>query len=147
MSEGTTLKRVMYVSRARRRMSRGELNDMLAGARERNAAHGITGILIFDSGSFAQVLEGPAPAVDQLLANIHADQRHEDYRLLSEANVADRYFEGWAMDAANLDAYGAGAYGELKRLLADQGIADRATIYRALVSFLENQKGIRPIQA
>ena len=40
MSE--SLIRVMYVSRAHRRMTKGELTDLLAGARLRNEKHGIT---------------------------------------------------------------------------------------------------------
>lgn len=137
MPKASTLKRVMYISKARHKMSQGELKDMLAGARIRNDLYGITGILIYDSGNFAQVLEGPAAAIDGLLESIRDDPRHADYVLLSEAMVDERYFEGWAMDYANLDKFGDGSHDQLRRYLADHTIADRETIYRALVIFIE----------
>lgn len=137
------MKRVMYVSRARHRMTHGELTDLLLGARQRNQEHGITGILVYAAGNFAQVLEGPDAAIDQLLRNLHADPRHDDYRVIAEGSVETRSFDGWSMDWADLDRFDEGRYAELRRELGQQGIGDRAAIYRAFVHFLEDHARAR----
>ena len=131
------MKRVMYVSKARHRMTGGELADLLLGAQKRNEAHGITGILVYAAGNFAQVLEGPDQAIEQLLRNIHADPRHDDCRVVSEGPIEARYFSGWSMDWADLNRFEDGRYAELASHLACHGIADRRAIYRAFVLFIE----------
>jgi Sensors of blue-light using FAD len=135
--------RVMYLSRARHRMTHGELADLLAGARLRNAQHDITGLLIYDSGYFAQVLEGPRPAIEQLLANIAADARHDEYSVVSEGPITERYFQGWAMDSANLETMAESRHRGLRDLLATSSIADRPAVYRALVAFVEEHRKSR----
>ncbi len=137
------LVRIFYVSRARHRMSHGELADLLAGARLRNAEHGITGLLVYDGGWFAQVIEGPKDTVDQLLANITADPRHDEYRLISEGEIDARYFGGWAMDWADLTVVKDRDHAALRRHLDERGIADRSRIYRALLAFIEERQGQR----
>ena len=133
--------RVMYISRARRRMINGELADLLAGARERNQTHGITGLLIFDSGYFAQVLEGPKASIEALLANITDDPRHEEYFLVSSGAVENRYFDGWDMDWANIEAFNDTQHSELRKYLREHTIADRSAIFGALAAFVaEHQK-------
>jgi hypothetical protein len=131
------LVRVMYISKASRRMTKGELSDLLAGARERNTAHGITGLLASDSGSFAQVLEGPVEAIDRLLANIAKDPRHDSYMLLSRGEIENRYFENWAMDWASLDRFHDTRHSALRSYLHDHNIADRAVIVGALHAFVK----------
>ena len=135
--------RVMYISRARRRMTNGELADMLAGARERNQAHGITGLLAFDSGYFAQVLEGPRSAIDQLLSNIATDPRHDEYLLVSSGTVNERYFDQWAMDWANLGDFDDTRHVELRKYLRNHSIADRPSIFRALAAFVAEHRKVR----
>jgi hypothetical protein len=137
------MKRVMYVSRARHRMTHGELTDLLLGARRRNEEHGITGILVYAAGNFAQVLEGPDEAIDRLLQNLHADPRHDDYRVIAEASVEARYFDGWSMDWADLDRFDESRYAELRDHLGRHGIGDRAAIYRAFVLFIEDHARAR----
>ncbi len=66
-------------------------------ARRRNARLGITGALFYSSHSFAQVLEGPALAVDCLYARILVDPRHESVTLLHRRPIAQRRFERWTM--------------------------------------------------
>ena len=132
-----SLVRILYISRARHRMTHGELQDLLAGARLRNRVHGITGLLVYDAGYFAQVLEGPAPAIEQLLANIAADPRHDEYSLVSRGLVESRYFEGWSMDWANLDVMADSKHMGLRGQLSQVGIGDRASVYASFVAFVD----------
>jgi hypothetical protein len=138
MSE--SMARIMYISRARHRMTSGELADLLAGARLRNQEHGITGLLLYNAGYFAQVLEGPDASLKALLANIGKDPRHDEYHLVSEGPIEARYFEGWAMDCANLEFMDDSKHTALRRLLGSSGIADRSAVYTALVAFVDEHR-------
>jgi hypothetical protein len=134
----------MYVSKTTRKPTKGELADLLAGSRGRNARHGITGILIYDRGYFAQVIEGPEEAIDSLLANIAKDPRHKDYFLVSAGEATERYFAGWDMDWADLDALAESDHAELRRYLRNRSVADRTAIYGALIAFMEDHASSRP---
>ena len=117
-------------------MSSGELEDLLTGARFRNRRHGVTGVLLYESGHFAQVLEGPTAVVERLIKNISNDGRHRDFQVISQSEVADRYFVGWDMDWQELAKYTDSGHLELRRLLQKQSIGDRDVVYRALSTFL-----------
>jgi hypothetical protein len=135
--------RVMYISRARRRMTNGELADLLAGARLRNQEHGITGLLIFDAGYFAQVLEGPTASIESLLANITDDPRHDEYMLVSSGPVEERYFDGWSMDWAQIDLQDDSRHAQLRLYLRNHTIADRSAIFGALAAFVSEHRNAR----
>ena len=138
----TALKRVMYLSRATRAMQRGELEDMLVGSRKRNLAHGITGLLVYEGGAFAQVLEGPPEKVGQLLRNIRSDARHSRYEQLSSGPIEARYFSGWAMDWAHLEDIH-DDHRALRRYMRSNTITDRGAVYRAFHTFAQ-RRATRP---
>ncbi|TNE85050.1 MAG: BLUF domain-containing protein [Deltaproteobacteria bacterium] len=133
------MQRVMYVSRAKRKMSKGELSDLLMGARARNEAHGITGALIYDAGYFGQILEGPEAAIQQLLLNIAADPRHEEYELVSSGPVEERYFDGWSMDWIDLGTFADTKHAELRGFLRQHPVTDRGAVFRALTTFIADR--------
>ena len=54
----TQLTQLIYVSKATRALDKEELTTLLGKIRPNNSRLGITGILLHDSGSFLQVLEG-----------------------------------------------------------------------------------------
>ena len=74
-----------------------EVDDILAVARHKNAALGITGALMFNGSHYAQVLEGERGAVERLFETINLDPRHADVALLSFEPVAERLFGNWSM--------------------------------------------------
>ena len=115
-------------------MQRGELEDMLLGSRKRNLANGITGLLVYEGGAFAQVLEGPPEKVDQLLRNIRSDARHIRYEQLSAGPIEARYFGGWAMDWAHLDDIH-DDHRALRKFMRANTITDRSAVYRAFHTF------------
>lgn len=94
---GEQLCQIVYVSSAVREMSETELADMLLSARLRNAASGITGMLVYAGGNFMQVLEGPPLEVRRTLTRIRRDPRHKGLMILLENNVPERYFPQWSM--------------------------------------------------
>lgn len=145
MAEKPDLYRVMYLSRATRPMTEGELSDLLAGARLRNEARGISGMLLYDAGHFAQVLEGPTEQVAALMARIEEDPRHDDVVVLSAGPIQDRFFEGWGMDWAHLDKMDDRHHYALRRYMRSHHVSERETVYRALVLFYEEHADKRQV--
>jgi hypothetical protein len=95
------LHRIVYFSR--NTMS-GSSSDVLAGvqqilatARRNNARVGVTGALVFNSGGFAQVLEGPRQGVAEIFERIQCDRRHSDVLVLEHTQVETRSFASWSM--------------------------------------------------
>jgi hypothetical protein len=101
------LRRVTYISRALT-ASRAELDAILAVARRNNAAMRVTGAMMLTNKHFAQVLEGPPDAVEEIFERIQMDERHTAVAVLEVANVTARAFDAWTMgfieDTAGFDA-------------------------------------------
>ncbi len=93
------LYQLLYNSVAAEPMDGAALQAILSGAREHNAAHDITGLLIYEDRTreFLQVLEGPEAAVKTLYARICNDVRHGHMDVLTEGPIAERGFAGWSM--------------------------------------------------
>lgn len=95
------LYRLVYSSRSPPNIAPIELSQsirtILDASRRNNPALGVTGALMFNVGYFAQVLEGPAAAVEQLFVRIGRDKRHHDVAVLSRGEVQDRAFSHWSM--------------------------------------------------
>lgn len=87
----------IYTSAAREDFKAEGLVELLRGARERNADRGVTGMLLYAEGSFFQVLEGEADAVDALYARIERDQRHGQVTLIIREPIPKRNFDDWTM--------------------------------------------------
>ena len=82
---------VVYTSAAAREMDPDELRTMLAGARRRNRARGVTGVLVYHDRMFMQAMEGPRSVVQALLSTISLDERH---RGLTDHAMAFRNITG-----------------------------------------------------
>ena len=85
----------VYVSSAHKLMGDEELLEFLRVARHKNEARNITGMLLYRDGNFLQVLEGPASAVDELIAKIKRDTRHHGVILMSRRGIEERQFSEW----------------------------------------------------
>jgi hypothetical protein len=100
MSE-TRLCRLLYRSEAAIPGSRQAIEAVVEGivrsSGEANAAAGITGALVFASGTFIQALEGPVRSVEATFERICCDLRHRQLQLLAVATADSRVFADWAM--------------------------------------------------
>lgn len=116
---------IIYASAATRKISSEELRDILIKARANNEALGVSGMLVYDDGSFIQVLEGPSEAVSALVERIKGDPRHTQFRLLSRRDIEAREFGEWSMGFADTSTETAGLDGfavhgpELKLMISD----------------------------
>lgn len=99
----------IYASAAAVPMTTESLQALLARARAHNIEAGLTGLLLFSEGSFLQVIEGPAAAVDSLYARIEADTRHVHVTQIIREPIHRRAFADWSMGFQDLDAHGVSA--------------------------------------
>ncbi len=97
------MKRVIYCSQATHDMSPDELVRLLEVSRHNNEKVGLSGMLLYSSQSFLQVLEGDPVALQQTYARIGADDRHANLRLLMDADVAAPLFPDWTMGFEHVD--------------------------------------------
>jgi uncharacterized Fe-S cluster-containing MiaB family protein len=88
---------IIYASAAKVPFSHKNLVELLKIARERNTAADISGMLLYHSGSFLQVLEGPETSVDALYTKVQADPRHNNCLLILRRTIHEKEFENWSM--------------------------------------------------
>lgn len=104
------MKQIVYVSQAERPFSTDELSSLLKHSQERNAADGITGLLIYrynpdyGRGNFVQALEGPEDKIDDVWRRISNDTRHHTVIIVEEGPIENRMFSDWSMGFKNVDA-------------------------------------------
>lgn len=147
--DGLDVCSLIYVSRSRLSPPDdiGEMSDLVATSQGRNAALGVTGALIYTQRHFAQLLEGPADAVDELMASITRDARHEHVRVVDRTVEKGRRFPGWS-----LAYWGSATFVDhlITALLPgpdfaiDQAAA-LARLYQAMVEFALQSEGGPPI--
>lgn len=119
----------LYRSIARADVDEEALQAILAAARIRNAALGLTGCLHFESGVVHQWLEGPWRHVSQLMDKLREDDRHSDMRVLDQGTLTERLFDKWEMRFSDPRA------ASLFEWMADwNNRADTETAYAARVS-------------
>jgi hypothetical protein len=111
---------IVYVSAATHPMSEDELAVLLNQAREKNAMHGITGVLLYHDGNFMQLLQGPEGDVRAIYAAIESDPRHHMVIPIVDETGLPREFADWAMACGRLDAR---AWEALMKQLSPDGSA------------------------
>jgi hypothetical protein len=91
------LQQLIYSSAAVKALNELELSRILLGARIRNAALGVTGMLLYHEGAFLQVLEGEERSVETLFKRIGGDPRHSRVLVLLQRKIDARQFPEWSM--------------------------------------------------
>src|SRR4051794_3407887 len=91
------IRQIVYSSKATHPMLPQDLSDILTVARSKNSDHEITGILLYRSGHFLQVLEGAEERLNALLDKLTRDRRHCAVRVLLDGYVSARAFGAWSM--------------------------------------------------
>jgi len=88
------LERLVHVSAAAPGLGLGGVFAIIRGAHPRNAAEDVTGALVFLDGWFAQILEGPGPALAALAGRLARDPRHAPDRPRLRERALARLFPG-----------------------------------------------------
>ena len=89
-----------------------DIADILATSQENNADAHITGALIFNSGIFAQVLEGGRSDIEATFERIQRDPRHGDVQVLAFEPSAGRGFPSWSMGYVGKSREGVDVFGK-----------------------------------
>ncbi|MCD9027183.1 BLUF domain-containing protein [Luteimonas sp. BDR2-5] len=87
--------RLLYRSAQLYEFTAAQMRQLVRRSRACNAAHGITGLLLYRDGLFLHLLEGGAGAIEALYARIAGDPRHCEVRLLARDARASRLLPGW----------------------------------------------------
>jgi hypothetical protein len=143
---------LIYSSQAATPMQTDDLEDLLESARESNAEVGINGALVYVDGFFLQVLEGKAEDVQELMARIAKDLRHQTVTVLKQGPVPAAAFSDWSMAYVSATAdqvskwAGLGVTTALPELLADMRVdSSRVTqLVDSILSALDDEPGTRP---
>jgi hypothetical protein len=91
--------RLLYISEATEGITEDAINGVLKSAAKNNPPLGITGLLVYGGGVFAQILEGPEKAVLQKYVNVITDKRHHDCRIVYITTTKERIFKDISMAA------------------------------------------------
>lgn len=123
------LRRVLYLSRARRGFSSQELLLLCSAFSAANAATNITGVLVHTGNRFLQIIEGEPDTIEMLLRRIEADTRHGDISVVLDEPVGVRLFAQWNMSCLHLDeryeltpTQWQGLRAQINRMLGDEGL-------------------------
>jgi len=95
--------RVIYCSQATHDISPDELVELLALSRRNNTEAGLSGMLLYTSQSFLQVLEGESDPLLRTYDRIRADSRHTNLRLLQQVETPAPRFPDWSMGFEHVD--------------------------------------------
>ncbi len=134
---------VVYTSTAAESFSRAGLVELLKGSVQRNARAGITGLLLYQDGTFMQALEGEEAAVIALFAKISRDPRHHHVIPLIHGPIQQRNFPNSAMafrDLNTTELQNLPGYSEFLNtpLNGDLHAADIPKCQRLLLLFKQN---------
>ena len=120
------MKRVTYMSRFSRPLSSEDIEEIGMYSARRNAADGITGVLVTLGSVFFQIIEGDEVAIDDLYARVLRDGRHTGVICLQTEELAtDRLFPEWSMNVIDLDHATGDVVAPLKLLLGRLGEAQQ----------------------
>ena len=96
---------LIYVSTAVIRISKDDLQAILLTSIHHNSEKNITGLLLYDQGTFCQALEGEAEDIHTLFSKILEDDRHTSIIKIFDDEIKTRDFSSWSMNCINLDHY------------------------------------------
>ncbi|MCJ2139404.1 BLUF domain-containing protein [Methylobacterium sp. E-066] len=141
------LYRLVYASKNLFQGSEAELTaavgQILAASQRNNARSDVTGALMFNTGAFAQVLEGPRQGVEETFERIQCDDRHGDVTVLQCGPTESRSFANWSMAFVGASA---GGQAHFSRLAAESGFdlsrLDGDAVFAMLHELVLDEEGV-----
>jgi hypothetical protein len=88
-----------------------EIEQILAASRANNPVANISGALMFNSGCFAQVLEGLHDDIQNSFERIQCDSRHSHVVVLAFETMVERRFPSWSMAYIGADSDASARFG------------------------------------
>jgi len=88
---------ICYTSKSTTSLAKTEVESIFESTITNNAVRGITGILLYNSGHFFQVLEGTKEEVKTLFYDvIYPDERHTELFIVMEKSTALPFFNSYS---------------------------------------------------
>ena len=106
--------------------SAAELEQLLEVCRRNNGNAGVTGMLLYQSPWFFQILEGDPAVLDPLYDKIALDKRHRRIMKIIQEPIEARDFGEWTMGRADLSLK------DLKRIPGLNDFFSRGTAWTEL---------------
>lgn len=106
MTNSNVIFEIIYFSSAIRVFEEKVLKELLEQSRRNNQRDGITGMLLYDSGTFIQYIEGPCEPLLACWERIKADPRHRGIIKVAEEPIEARLFADWSMGFFNGEEFG-----------------------------------------
>jgi hypothetical protein len=130
---------LVYSSAAVEPFSPEALRTLLVGARARNTAAAVSGMLLHVDGVFLQVLEGEPQVVNALYTRIGADPRHTRMLLLLSQDIKARNFPDWSMGFFDASGRGSAFPGYRRNAGFADLVGDTAKIMRVVTDFRDGR--------
>ncbi len=89
--------RLVYISQPTDQFQADDIEKILVSAQANNRAKFVTGMLVFNSNLFLQVLEGGPEQVNGIFSKIFKDPRHRKVQLVNYGPIKKRLFADWSM--------------------------------------------------
>lgn len=86
-----------YVSKATQDMGLSSLVHLFDVSFNWNQSHDLTGVLFYENGHFAQILEGRREDVILIWEKIQTDYRHQVLHRIELEEIDQRLFPSWAL--------------------------------------------------
>ena len=80
-----------------------DINDIMHHAQVENARSGVTGALLTDRTSFAQVIEGSVASIEGMYSKIVDDERHHGVEMLQYITTHVRLLPLWPLAFVEVD--------------------------------------------
>lgn len=87
---------ICYVSKGKDDLTTDDLEELFGYTLQYNTEHNITGILLYRSGSFLQVLEGEKEILIPIFGRIQEDPRHKEIFTILKGPSKKRIFADYA---------------------------------------------------
>lgn len=93
---------IVYISSAIYGLSDRQILSILRKSKCNNKMLGISGLLLYNCGSFMQLIEGKRTDVERLYEKICLDDRHSGITLLLKEAITQKNFEDWLIGYKDL---------------------------------------------
>lgn len=132
------LKTIIYISNAVKLFEDSHLNRLFYQSFQNNTNNNITGILLYNEGTFIQILEGKEETLDDLFKIIHRDRRHNNITKILDRRIGERLFKKYRTEFSTLNNYG--QMEGLETFLSKYTRASHAHLVLALLSPFLNKR-------
>jgi hypothetical protein len=96
---------LIYISTSIKLFDDFDLEEMLEQSLINNTHAGITGVLLYNKGTFFQVIEGEEEQLNSTFRKIQSDPRHHNIIKMKSGTITERNFANWSMGFATSASY------------------------------------------